>query len=269
MNTKKITVAIILGIFCFVNSMVFAQGTSLPLTPNHPYEQTVQLAPASRYRIGMNVRSNVANAIISISIKMYDAGGEQIAISQVQRGLGDPGRWYTIGIEFDTPTSISTAKLHITTGDAGEYWWDALEITQLDLSQSAIRKFWEDKLAVYGQVFTGLVVDARGLNVGRGMSPRVWSESGQLIYGGINASYDYLQQVGLVSYGHELTPELLQRIAVDPAYPLAVPLVVKAVGVVEPTRTSVIISDEAAEQILKALAAYDFLARFAVIFLID
>lgn len=269
MNTKKITVAIILGIFCFVNSMVFAQGTSLPLTPNHPYEQTVQLAPASRYRIGMNVRSNVANAIISISIKMYDAGGEQIAISQVQRGLGDPGRWYTIGIEFDTPTNISTAKLHITTGDAGEYWWDALEITQLDLSQSAIRKFWEDKLAVYGQVFTGLVVDARGLNVGRGMNPRVWSESGQLIYGGINASYDYLQQVGLVSYGHELTPELLQRIAVDPAYPLAVPLVVKAVGVVEPTRTSVIISDEAAEQILKALAAYDFLARFAVIFLID
>lgn len=30
-----------------------------------------------------------------------------------------------------------------------------------------------------------------------------------------------------------------------------------------------IISDEAADQILQALAAYDFLARFAVIFLID
>jgi hypothetical protein len=38
---------------------------------------------------------------------------------------------------------------------------------------------------------------------------------------------------------------------------------------VEPARTSVVISNEAAEQILKALAAYDFLARFAVIFLID
>ena len=43
----------------------------------------------------------------------------------------------------------------------------------------------------------------------------------------------------------------------------------KAIGTIEPARTAVYISDADAERILQALSQYDFLARYAVIFLID
>ncbi|HOB09402.1 MAG: hypothetical protein WAP20_07665 [Limnochordia bacterium] len=246
-----------------------AQGALLPVNPEQPYRQGLRLDPNTSYRMALDLKASEANAIIALTVELYDRGGEQIGKSQVQRGLGVPNHWYSLGIEFYVPENAAEAFLILSVDREAVYWWDALRLTKIDTSLSAIRQFWEERINTYGQVYTGLVVDARGLGLGRGMSPRIWSESGQLIYGGISATYDFLQHVGLASYGSELTPELLQRISVDPEFPLAVPLVVKAVRVVEPARTSVVISNEAAEQILKALAAYDFLARFAVIFLID
>ena len=116
----------------------------------------------------------------------------------MQRGLGVPNRWYNVGIEFFVPENVAAANLNVSVDQEASYWWDTLRITKLETSLTAIREFWEDRIATYGQVYTGLVVDTRGLNVGRGMSPRIWSESGQLIYGGISATYDFLQHVGLV-----------------------------------------------------------------------
>lgn len=261
-----LTLLCLIGI---VTQTAAAQGALLPVAPDHPYQQSLRLDPNTSYRIAVDFKTSEPNAIISLTIELYDSDGEQIGQSQVQRGLGVPNRWYNVGIEFFVPENVAAANLNVSVDQEASYWWDTLRITKLETSLTAIREFWEDRIATYGQVYTGLVVDTRGLNVGRGMSPRIWSESGQLIYGGISATYDFLQHVGLVSYGNELTPELLKQIAVDPDYPLAVPLVVKAVRVVEPARTSVVISNETAEQILRALAAYDFLARFAVIFLID
>jgi len=260
---------ILLCVIGILTQAAAAQGALLPVTPDQPYRQSLRLDSNSSYRVAFDVKTSQANAIVSLTVELYDRCGEQIGKAQVQRGLGVPNRWYNVGIEFFVPENTAEACLVIGTDLEASYWWDALKITKLEAGLTAVRQFWEEKIAMYGHVYTGLVVDARGLGLGRGMSPRIWSESGQLIYGGMSATYDFLQNVGLVSYGSELTPELLQRIAVDPEYPLAVPLVVKAVRVVEPARTSVVISDEAAEQVLRALAAYDFLARFAVIFLID
>jgi len=41
------------------------------------------------------------------------------------------------------------------------------------------------------------------------------------------------------------------------------------VGTIEPARTAAVISRADTERILQALSQYDFLARYAVIFLID
>ncbi len=260
---------ILLCLICMFSSQAVAQGTLLPVQPGSSYEQILRLDPGSSYRVSLNLRANNANAIIYLTVEFLDKAGSQIGLAQVQRGLGESDRWYNIGIEINTPDDFSTAKLLISVDEDGQYWWDTLRISKVDTSVSGIRTLWEEKLATYGQVYTGLVIDARGLNLGRGMSPRIWSESGQLIYGGMSASYDYLQHVGLVSYGNELTNDLMQRIVVDPSYPLAVPLTIKALDIIEPARTSVVISDEGAEQIFNALEAYDFLARFSVIFLVD
>jgi len=113
------------------------------------------------------------------------------------------------------------------------------------------------------------VVDARHLDVRRGISPRVYSESGQLLYGGVLASAEFVQDVGVVAYGRELDPDLIKRIQVDPEYAYARPLIVEAVGVVDPARTGVYVSEADAERILQALSQYDFFARYAVIFLIN
>ncbi len=59
------------------------------------------------------------------------------------------------------------------------------------------------------------------------------------------------------------------RLAVHEMYPYAVPLIVQAVGVVDdPFRASVIISVADAERIRKELQKYDFLGRWAVVFII-
>ena len=74
-----------------------------------------------------------------------------------------PNRWYNVGIEFFVPDNAAEAYLCLSADQEASYWWDALKITQVDTSLTAIRQFWEERIATYGQVYTGLVVDARGL----------------------------------------------------------------------------------------------------------
>lgn len=269
MRVRISGILIILVCMCSVSLIVSAQGALLSISVDSPYKQAISLEPGSRYAISFNMYSDQDNTIVNLMIELYDQSGNQVGITQVQRGLGERDRWYLVGIEFDTPNDFSKAILNIDIDKEGLYWWDSMRITKLHISEAGLSEYWEEKFNTYEKVYTGLVIDARGLNVERGMSPSIWSESGQLIYRGMTVSYDFLQDVGLVSYGHELTPELLTRIEIDSRYPIAIPLIINAISAIEPTCTSVIISDESAEQIIQALAAYDFLARFAVIFLID
>jgi hypothetical protein len=126
----------------------------------------------------------------------------------------------------------------------------------------------DEELIRQGLVYTGLIVDARGLNLQRGMSPKVYSESGQLVYAGVAVSYGFLQEAGIASYGQELTPDLLRRIQPDDTIKVS-PLVVNALKIDGTTESSVIISDADAQSILDALNTYDFLAHYSVVFLID
>src|SRR5690606_29356426 len=126
----------------------------------------------------------------------------------------------------------------------------------------------DEVLIEKGLVYTGLIVDARGLGLQRGMSPRVYSQSGQLVYAGVAASFEFLQEAGIVSYGQELSPELLKRIQPKNTIKIS-PLVVRALEVTGSPETGVVISDDDAQAILDALDVYDFLAEYAVVFLID
>lgn len=233
--------------------------------------QPLKLQPDTTYEISLKMRGNEPNAVVTLSIEFYGRTGERLGYWRTYRGLGENNRWQTLGLEVETPKDDNfTAQLVISASQSGQYFWEDLEIVRLDKSFEGVRTFWETKFATYGAVHTGLVVDARGMNVERGMSPRIYSESGQLIYAGDTASMDFIQRRGIVSYGSELDANLYTRIQADPSYPYALPLTVHIVDVAEgPLRTSVIISDQDAEAILDAIEAYDFLARFAVVFLID
>ena len=100
------------------------------------------------------------------------------------------------------------------------------------------------------------------------MSPKVYSESGQLIYAGVTAPQKFIQEADCL-----LRPgayaELLRRIQPGKDPIKVSPLIVKALKVTDSTETSVVISDYDAEAILNALNTYDFLAQYSVIFLVD
>jgi len=233
------------------------------------FRYALELEPGEKYSVGIAVQSDEPNALVSLSVQFLGARGDVVEFISTERGLGAAGRWTLLGLEFTVPLDELRAELVLAADTPGLYRWDSLTVQRIQSTAHAVQQYWEERFAKHGPIYTGLVVDARHLDVRRGISPRVYSESGQLIYGGVLASSEYVQGVGVVAYGSELDPELIKRIQVDPEYGYALPLTVKAIGTIEPARTAVYISDADAERILQALSQYDFLARYAVIFLID
>jgi hypothetical protein len=149
-----------------------------------------------------------------------------------------------------------------TAPEGVEMEWDEFNIRRIQLDLA------DEILIEQGLVYTGLIVDARGLGLQRGMSPKIYSQSGQLVYAGVAVAYEFLQEAGIASYGQELSPELLRRIQPKGTIKVS-PLVVTALDVVGSTESSVIISDDDAQAILDALDTYDFLAEYSVVFLVD
>jgi len=275
-NNREVDVlvkALIRTILCLTVVLLLAtnaiaQGSQLTLGPDLSYQQAISLEKGQAYELSFNLISDRSQSKAEVSIIFYQ-GNTVIDQTQAIHTLVDAGRSQRISLSIVTPEQFSKAVLSIVGEGNTRYWWDGFAISKREQNMDSVRQFWEEKLASGDQVYTGLVVDLRGLNANRGMSPRIFTESGQLIYGGFTASLDYIQSVGLVFYGKELTQELLNRIVADPGYPMAIPLVVKAVDVMEPGRINAIISDEDGAKILDALTAFDFLARFSVIFLVD
>ncbi|MBU2027575.1 MAG: LPP20 family lipoprotein, partial [Proteobacteria bacterium] len=56
-----------------------------------------------------------------------------------------------------------------------------------------------------GEIFTGLVVDARGIQARPAMSPRIIDENGREIYGSMNVEREYAVQQGMSGYARDLT----------------------------------------------------------------
>ncbi len=59
--------------------------------------------------------------------------------------------------------------------------------------------------APVAEVFTGLVVDARGIQARPAMSPRIIDENGQEIYGSMSVEREYAVQQGMSGYARDLT----------------------------------------------------------------
>lgn len=259
---------ICLGLVLLVSIGAAAQGSLLNVEADGVFYQEISMEKEQSYQVSFNLIADRPQSEVGVGIVFYQ-GNTVIEQFQSTHTLGEAGRSHRVSLDIVTPEEFSMAKLHIKVDKNSRYWWDAFSISRQERSIDAIRGFWEEKLANGEEVYTGLVVDLRGLDANRGMSPRVFTESGQLIYGGITASMDYIQSVGLVFYGHELNQELLNRIVADPSYPMAIPLTVKGVAMMEPGRVNAVISDEDGAKILRATETFDFLARFSVIFLVD
>jgi hypothetical protein len=114
-----------------------------------------------------------------------------------------------------------------------------------------------------GQVYTGLIVDARGLGVRPAMAPKILSEDGKEVYGSAWISRDYAVREGMVGY--------LKDPAAAQANPRVTdkPLMVKALKVSGDARVDMVISNADAATLQSASQNLSMLEKCRVIVLVD
>lgn len=112
-------------------------------------------------------------------------------------------------------------------------------------------------------VYTGLMVDTKGLGVRPAMAPKLVDESGKEIYGSKFVSRDYAVDIGMVGYEKNVDrARRNERIADNP-------LVVKAIKASGPNKTDVVISAADATRIHNAAANMNFLQHCKVMFILE
>ncbi len=113
------------------------------------------------------------------------------------------------------------------------------------------------------EIYTGLVVDARGLGARPAMSPKLQSESGREIYGSAMVNRQYAVQQGMVGYAKNLTAvQTSSRVTKNP-------LTVKATRVSGPANCDIVISDNDAGRLLSASENLTFLQKCRVMVVLD
>lgn len=246
----------------FIVSIVFLLCAATVTAQASEFQRTFLLEAGARYEVSVRIKTNLQDAPTLASVYIHNEHGEYLRSTQLSRSLAGPNQWQHVSTIVTAPPGALRATVVFTASEGVEMQWDEFNIRRVELDLA------DEELIRQGLVYTGLIVDARGLGLQRGMSPKVFSESGQLVYAGVAVSYGFLQEAGIASYGQELNPDLLKRIQPDDTIKVS-PLVVKALALEGTTESSVTISDADAQAILDALNTYDFLAHYSVVFLID
>jgi hypothetical protein len=117
--------------------------------------------------------------------------------------------------------------------------------------------------AAPGQVYTGLIVDARGLGVRPAMAPKILNEEGKEVYGSAWVSRDYAVREGMVGYlkdpvAAQTNPRVTDR-----------PLLVKAMKVSGDGRVDLVIANADGAMIHSSAQNLSFLEKCRVIVLVD
>ena len=114
-----------------------------------------------------------------------------------------------------------------------------------------------------GEVYTGLVVDARGIQARPAMSPRILDESGQEVYGSMNVEREYAIQQGMSGYARDLTAaQSNPRVTNNPVS-------VKGLKTEGAGRSDIVIANTDAEKIRSSGDNLGFLKKCRVMIVLD
>ncbi len=112
-------------------------------------------------------------------------------------------------------------------------------------------------------VYTGLIVDAKGLGVRPAMAPKLIDENGEEVYGSRFVSRKYAVDIGMVGYEKDINrARMNERVADNP-------LIVKGIKASGPNKTDIVISNSDALKIHNAAANMNFLQHCKVMFILD
>jgi hypothetical protein len=112
-------------------------------------------------------------------------------------------------------------------------------------------------------VFTGLIIDARGLNVRPAMAPKILDESGSELYGSRNVDRDWAVKIGMVGYDKDVNRAKSNERVTNK------PLVLKAEKASGANKADVVLTNDAATQLRDAAANQSFLTQCKVMFIVD
>jgi hypothetical protein len=113
------------------------------------------------------------------------------------------------------------------------------------------------------EVYTGMVVDARGLNARPAMSPKILDEEGKEVYGTLNVDREYAIQQGMSGYARDLTAaQSNPRVTNNPAS-------IKGLRTEGPGRSDIVISNADAGRIRGATDNLSFLKKCRVMIVLD
>ena len=113
------------------------------------------------------------------------------------------------------------------------------------------------------EVFTGLVVDARGIQARPAMSPRIIDEKGQEVYGSMNVEREYAVQQGMSGYARDLTA------AQSNARVTNSPVSVKGLRTEGAGRSDIVIANADADKIRSSADNQSFLKKCRVMIVLD
>ncbi len=109
-----------------------------------------------------------------------------------------------------------------------------------------------------GPVYTGLVVDARGINARPAMSPKIVDENGSEVYGSAMVSREYAIQQGMAGYAKVMDKaKQNSRVAENP-------YVVQAISSEGKTNTDLVVSSSEANKLRKLSDNLNFLEKCRV-----
>jgi len=112
-------------------------------------------------------------------------------------------------------------------------------------------------------VYTGLIIDCKGLGVRPAMAPKIVDEQGNEIYGSKFVSREWAVEIGMVGYDKDLNrARQNDRVTSNP-------LVIRGVQAAGQNKTDVVISSADAAAIHQAAANQNFLDKCKVMFIVN
>jgi hypothetical protein len=112
-------------------------------------------------------------------------------------------------------------------------------------------------------IYTGLVVDARGIAAKPAMVPRLLDENGQEVYGTAFASREFAVQRGMCLYAADFKPSQKDS-RVGPR-----PLIVKGIKTLGPGQSNIVVSNADASKLLSSSEHLLFLKECKVVIVLD
>jgi len=114
-----------------------------------------------------------------------------------------------------------------------------------------------------GEIYTGLVVDARGLGARPAMSPKIFDENGREVYGTLVVNKEYAVQQGISGYARDLSAaQANPRVTNNP-------ITVKAISAEGPGKSDLKINNEDANKIRTVKENLTFLQKCRVMIVLD